>query len=454
MGLGVVGRGGGDAGQVLGVLRHDVRGDAGHGFGVFGRGVGDGCHAFETVLDLAEGEVPTALARSPVTGETVPLRLPSDVEAVTESVLGPTLLRMSALMDATQRNQQTVLRGLRELLKQGQAAPGADQRLDALAALEPRVADDFARRHGRFDGHSMAIVALGKLGSRQMTLRSDLDLIMVYDVPPDLGTSDGEKPLAPNEYFIRLTQRMINAVTAPTGEGRLYDVDMRLRPSGNAGPLAISLESFARYQANDAWTWEHMALTRARVIHGPPGLVERLEAAVRGVLTRPRDPDKLLRDVSEMRARIDKEFGTTDIWDVKYIRGGTIDVEFVAQYLMLRHAAEHPEILSGDAAAALRAAARAGLLDGRVADDLCAALSLWRRIQGFLRLTTEGRFVAEKAPAGLRQALIRAAFPESADDAGFGFDALEAKARGIAARAHRHFVDLVDEPAARLADLG
>ena len=99
-------------------------------------GVGDGCHAFETVLDLAEGEVPTALARSPVTGETVPLRLPSDVEAVTESVLGPTLLRMSALMDATQRNQQTVLRGLRELLKQGQAAPGADQRLDALAEAQ------------------------------------------------------------------------------------------------------------------------------------------------------------------------------------------------------------------------------------------------------------------------------------------------------------------------------
>ncbi|WP_158044352.1 hypothetical protein [Skermanella pratensis] len=99
-------------------------------------GVGDGCHAFETALDLAEGEVPTALARSPVTGETVALRLPSDVESVTESVLGPTLLRMSALMDTTQRNQQTVLRGLRELLKQGQAAPGAEQRLDGLAAAQ------------------------------------------------------------------------------------------------------------------------------------------------------------------------------------------------------------------------------------------------------------------------------------------------------------------------------
>ena len=221
----------------------------------------------------------------------------------------------------------------------------------ALSALEPRVADDFARRHGRFNDHSMAILALGKLGSREMTLRSDLDLIMVYDVPPGLTASDGPKPLSANEYFIRLTQRMINAVTAPTGEGRLYDIDMRLRPSGKSGPLAISLEYFIRYQLNDAWTWEHMALTRARVIHGPPELASRLEAAVREILTRPRDPDKVLRDVAEMRVRIEKEFGTTDIWEVKYIRGGTIDVEFIAQYLMLRHASEHPEILSSDAAA-------------------------------------------------------------------------------------------------------
>jgi glutamate-ammonia-ligase adenylyltransferase len=135
---------------------------------------------------------------------------------------------------------------------------------------------------------------------------------------------------------------------------------------------------------------------------------------------------------------------------VKYIRGGTIDVEFIAQYLMLRHAAEHPEILSSDAAATLRAAARAGLLDGGIADDLCKALSLWRRIQGFLRLTTEGRFIAEKAPAALREALIRAAFPENAEDPSFDFDALEAKARSIAALAHRHFVTLVEEPASRL----
>jgi glutamate-ammonia-ligase adenylyltransferase len=193
-----------------------------------------------------------------------------------------------------------------------------------------------------------------------------------------------------------------------------------------------------------------MALTRARVIHGPPELSARLDAAVREVLTRPRNPDKLLRDVADMRARIDKEFGTTDIWDVKYVRGGTIDVEFIAQYFMLRFGADHPEILSSDAGTALRAMARAGLMDSDAADELCAALCLWRRIQGFLRLTTEGRFVAEKAPAGLRHALIRAAFPESAADPAFDFEALEAKARGVAARAHRHFRTLVEEPAQAL----
>jgi hypothetical protein len=102
-------------------------------------GVGDGCHAFELAIELAPGQAPTATARSPATGEVMPLRLPSDVEAVTESVLGPTLLRMSALMDATQRNQQTVLRGLRELLKQGQTAPNADKRLEELAASQEEL---------------------------------------------------------------------------------------------------------------------------------------------------------------------------------------------------------------------------------------------------------------------------------------------------------------------------
>jgi glutamate-ammonia-ligase adenylyltransferase len=320
----------------------------------------------------------------------------------------------------------------------------------ALGALEPQVAEDFARRPGHFDGCGMAILALGKLGSRAMSIRSDLDLITVYEVPTGITQSDGVKPLSPNEYFIKLTQRLISAITAPTGEGRLYEVDMRLRPSGNKGPLAVSLEGFLKYQLNDAWTWEHMALTRARVIHGPPELAARIDEAVRTVRTRPRDPDKLLRAVAEMRRRIDKEFATTDIWDVKYFRGGMIDVEFIAQYLMLRHAHDHPEVLSTDSATALRRLAERGLLDGGVAEELCEALALWRRIQSFIRLTTEGLFEADKAPPGLRRALMRAALPETEGDPALDFAWVEERARATALRVLLHFHTLVDEPAAAL----
>jgi [glutamine synthetase] adenylyltransferase / [glutamine synthetase]-adenylyl-L-tyrosine phosphorylase len=151
-----------------------------------------------------------------------------------------------------------------------------------------------------------------------------------------------------------------------------------------------------------------------------------------------------------MRRRIDKEFATTDIWDVKYFRGGMIDVEFIAQYLMLRHAHDHPEVLSTDSATALRRLAERGLLDGGVAEELCEALALWRRIQSFIRLTTEGLFEADKAPPGLRRALMRAALPETEGDPALDFAWVEERARATALRVLLHFHTLVDEPAAAL----
>jgi [glutamine synthetase] adenylyltransferase / [glutamine synthetase]-adenylyl-L-tyrosine phosphorylase len=325
----------------------------------------------------------------------------------------------------------------------------------SVGALVPWVCREFEKRHGRFpveDGGGaeagFAILALGKLGSRLMTPRSDLDLIIVYDVPEGAAASDGARPLSPSEYYTRLTQRLVNAITAPTGEGQLYDVDMRLRPSGNAGPLAISLSGFVAYQRSSAWTWEHMALTRARVIHGPSGLAARLTAAVREVLTSERDPDRLLADVADMRRRVDKEFGTTDLWDTKYVRGGQMDLSFIAQYLQLRHAHERPEVLDVDGARAFDKLARAGLLDRRIADDLIEALRMWRRVQGFLRLTTEGRFEAGRAPEGLRRSFKRAVFGEEA--LGIGFRDLEARIREVSDRALRHYEMLVEAPAAAL----
>ncbi|PWC34268.1 bifunctional [glutamine synthetase] adenylyltransferase/[glutamine synthetase]-adenylyl-L-tyrosine phosphorylase [Azospirillum sp. TSO35-2] len=330
--------------------------------------------------------------------------------------------------------------------------------------LAARVEAEFIQRHGRIPGGSWVVVAMGKLGSRQLTVTSDIDLIVIYDVAPGPGAlgagegprlSDGAKPLSPNEYYIKLTQRLTNAITAPMADGRLYEVDMRLRPSGNAGPLATALDSFVKYQATDAWTWEHMALTRARVIgaggEADSGLAERVSAAVRAVLTAPRDPDRLLRDVADMRRRIDKEFGTPNPWNVKYARGGLIDIEFIAQYLQLRHGHDRPDILHIGTAKALRCAAVTGALAPEVAEELESTLRLWRRVQGFLRLTTAGVLDPKQVSPSLLAGLVRAAFPDEADAAAIDFPELDHRIRAIAARAHGHYVALVEEPASHLA---
>ena len=319
----------------------------------------------------------------------------------------------------------------------------------ALSALVPRVQAEFARRHGIFGDGAMAIIAMGKLGGRELSIRSDLDLIMVYDVPEGGGAqSDGDKPLAPTAYYARLIQRLLSAITAPTAEGSLYEVDMRLRPSGRSGPLATSLEAFTRYQDESAWTWEHMALTRARPICGDERLCDAVNAVIRDVLCRARDPDTLLRDVADMRARIDKEHGTQSVWNVKYLRGGLVDIEFTAQYLQLLHAHTTPDVLSTNTGTALQRLADAGALAPDTADTLLAALGLWQRIQAYLRLTVEGAFDPAESPDSLLSGLTRAALPEL--EGGMALDALEAQLRATAADCHRIFREIIEDPAARL----
>jgi [glutamine synthetase] adenylyltransferase / [glutamine synthetase]-adenylyl-L-tyrosine phosphorylase len=318
----------------------------------------------------------------------------------------------------------------------------------AVSDIAVRVEEEFALRHGRLPGAAWAIIAMGKLGSRQLTIASDIDLIVVYDCPPASMQSDGARPLSPGEYFIRLTQRLTTAITSPMADGRLYEVDMRLRPSGNAGPLAVSLDGFRRYQMEDAWTWEHMALTRARVIFGDPFLRGHIETALRVVLTRPRDPETLLRDVADMRRRIDKQFGTENAWDVKYARGGMIDIEFTAQYLQLLHAARHPHVLSADTAEALAACAAAGLIAAEDAETLADTLRTWLRIQGYLRLTTIEAPTEELLTPPFATGLARAAFP--AEDTPIDFARLDTRIRAMQAAAHRLWRAIVEEPAERL----
>lgn len=277
-----------------------------------------------------------------------------------------------------------------------------------LIALESEVETELARQHGRVPAGAAAVLAMGKLGGFEMTAASDLDLILIYDFPEDSSGSDGPRSLAGTQYFGRLTQRLVAALSAPTAEGALYEVDMRLRPSGQKGPVATRLASFVDYQEKEAWTWEHLALTRARVITGPTALRGAIEREIRRVLTRPRDRVKIAADVREMRAMIAKEKGTTDIWDLKQVRGGLIDLEFIAQFLQLVHAHDHPGVLDTNTAGALTKLRDAGVLSLAHAARLLPAIEMIQDITQLLRLCFEGPFDPAKAPDGLKQLLARA----------------------------------------------
>jgi glutamate-ammonia-ligase adenylyltransferase len=253
------------------------------------------------------------------------------------------------------------------------------------------------------------VLALGKLGGREMTPTSDLDLIVVYDLDPDHPESDGPRSLYGAQYFARLTQRLISALTAQTNYGVLYQVDMRLRPSGRAGPLATQLDGFADYQENEAWTWEHMALTRARVVVASPAFAARVEAAIRAVLTRERDATAVAVDVVEMRAAIAKEKGDDNRWDLKYVAGGLIDIEFIAQYLQLVHAESAPELLDTSTTRVLDKAWRLGLLATEDAEVLRPAVRLYHDLTQIVRLCLPGPFDPKTAAPGVAALLVRAA---------------------------------------------
>ena len=229
---------------------------------------------------------------------------------------------------------------------------------------------------------------MGKLGGHETTASSDVDLIVIYDAP-------ASAPQA-TQHYARITQRLISAISAPTSEGDLYAVDMRLRPSGKAGPVAVRLDGFLSYQKNEAWTWEHLALTRARLIAGPPDLREHLRQIIREVLTTPRDREKAAADLREMRAMIEKEKGTRNIWQTKTYKGGLVDVEFIAQFLQIVHAAEDPGILDQNTANALQRLIAAGFLNAPDGDALLKASALYQDISQIVRLCTEGSFDPER----------------------------------------------------------
>jgi [glutamine synthetase] adenylyltransferase / [glutamine synthetase]-adenylyl-L-tyrosine phosphorylase len=271
------------------------------------------------------------------------------------------------------------------------------------------VSAEFEKVHGRIEGGAAAVVAMGKLGGREMTAASDLDLMLLYNADPLGGSTGGERSLSTPLYYARLTQRLITALSAPTAEGLLYETDFRLRPSGNKGPIAVSLAAFVAYQAEEAWTWEHMALTRARVIAGPAAFAGRVEDAIRAALIRPRDPRKLVDDVLAMRRRLEEAKGAESPFEVKQVPGGLIDIEFIAQYLMLRHGPSQPALFSTTTPIALKNLRDAGFLDPGAAETLEAASGLYQGLTQMLRLSVDGAFRPADAPRGLTEMLLRIA---------------------------------------------
>ena len=235
-----------------------------------------------------------------------------------------------------------------------------------------------------------AIIGYGKLGGKELGYVSDLDLVFLYDVDP----ADPEADARPEQYA-RLAQRLITWLTSNTAAGQLYDTDLRLRPDGASGLLVSSLAAFRKYQRENAWTWEHQALTRARSAAGDPILGAAFEAERETILRLPRDPGTLAADVADMRRKMaaghpnpSGHSGGTALFDLKHDAGGMVDVEFAVQYLVLAHAHRHPELTrNAGNIALLGMSADLGLLPRALADEVADAYRGYRRLQHQVRLT-------------------------------------------------------------------
>ncbi len=268
-----------------------------------------------------------------------------------------------------------------------------------IRALLDRVTAAFAIDHGTVPGASLAVLAFGKLGSGEMTAASDLDLVVVYDFSPERAMSDGAQPLDATTWFTRLTQRLITSLIAPRRRGRLYDVDMRLRPSGRQGPLATKFSAFAAYQRTTAATWEHLALTRARVVAGDPRLAARISVAIATALDgKPRPA--LHDEVAAMRALMAKERPPANTWDLKLSPGGLVDGDFLAQTLALLR----PDLRNRVPRTVLEKAAAAGLL----VPAIVAAYDLQAAAEQIVRLALPNGMLPDDAGRGLKRRLAEA----------------------------------------------
>ncbi len=279
-----------------------------------------------------------------------------------------------------------------------------------IAAICPVVIAQFAAKHGDPPGRGAAVLGMGSLGAGRLNAVSDLDVIVIYD-PQDVDSSEGRRPLATRLYYARLTQALITALTAPMAQGRLYEVDMRLRPSGTQGPVATSWASFRNYQQNEAWVWEHLALSRARVVAGDSGLADDIESFRQTVLAAPRDRDRILHEVTEMRGRIAAAKSPAGVWDAKTGPGRMQDIELIAQTGALLSGSAARDVAGG-----LAGGVACGWLASGDADALLACHDLCWAVQTAVRLLSHKAIDVRDMGEGAAAFLCRTS----------GFDTLDA----------------------------
>ncbi|WP_375205598.1 bifunctional [glutamine synthetase] adenylyltransferase/[glutamine synthetase]-adenylyl-L-tyrosine phosphorylase [Hyphococcus sp.] len=268
----------------------------------------------------------------------------------------------------------------------------------SIRALIDAALEEMRMQHGAIDGE-FVVVGLGRLGAGEMTATSDIDLMFIYDAPSD-AQSDGARSLGAVEYFTRLVRRCVTALSAATEEGALYEVDMQLRPSGKAGPAAVSLAAFRRYYVEEAWTWEAMALVKARVIGPECALAKTVEDEIAAILARPRDRAEIGADAAAMRVRLDEAKRPQGAWDVKNIVGGLTDIAFICQVLTLAGAKERgrpPRAV----AEALAWFANGGELAQEDAEKLMAAHDVFEAVLQGSRAALGGVFLPDKAGEAL-----------------------------------------------------
>jgi glutamate-ammonia-ligase adenylyltransferase len=291
-----------------------------------------------------------------------------------------------------------------EQAAQGYAA--AAQACIRVAFDDTRAA--FAADHGLIAGAEAVVLGMGRLGAGELTPSSDLDLMLLYDRPENAEASDGGRPLDPVTWHVRFTQRLVAALTVPTRRGTLYQVDMRLRPAGNKSPAATQFRGFTAYHQGEAEIWEEMALTRARVVAGDIDLKAKVEAAIRGILLRKREPAKVAAAVAEMRALIAKEKGESDAWDLKLAAGGLTDLDFLAQFLILAHGHDHPQLLARTTASVFVAARDTGVIAAEEAERLAGAARFIGDVQLWQRFAVEESFDPKAVPTRVMRRIATA----------------------------------------------